>query len=829
MFTNDTLLIMNKNDEDLDLALALGPANRVQTGSGNVSGAGVNAKLKVDLAFAASDPLSELVWSPHKGLSLKCADSNLPDKKPLLLWNVGPTGKVSSPSQSIVSWGAGPKVATDGGILSLSSPIPNLENKLGEKTDDVVEERARISTCIHLEDSCKKNKSMEEDVAYNARGNNITELEVASCSRPNVSKLSKNSDIQSPMGPCGKETSASGGSRQNNADILCPKLEASAENELSNQIVKEVQSFGLTSPPKNEVCLYQEKGKEKALSSGEANSLRLANGDDDGSNESVESCNSVGFLSRGIKRQSYDQDSIHSNQRLKKQGRHGSLSIKKPHSSFINWISNMVKGFSDSCKEESSTPGLTLSCLNDVQAKDDRETSVCIKTSGSPNLGMGFQTMFQSLYSQDIKAPDTVVQVENYSIQESEELVVAENTSTKHLPRSFHSGDENTCKQIVVSNVQENPSISRNIVGQPSQPWIISADMACTKLAENKAAGDFLTCDGTAENVAPNSPLAMINLPGKSSYLTSLWITRFSTKTPQLGKGKQTNQVAIECHSESLNVNSDSERNYVFSNDQKYSKSMVNSQEEHVYASSKEIQRLGSNLEVSSDGKCTHKLRPARPTPEYSGSSEAMASVFARRLDALKRIVPTKRNITRSSLCFFCGKNSHDLLECPEATETEIDDLLVKTSSYDMTQESKSLCIRCFQLDHWAISCPLGSASKHCQSESHVSGVNPKEIMITSHSDNEIIKEHRGQSFPFLSVVPSKNNDAPADILHAIRKLRLSRVDILRWMDSHVSFSHLNGFFLRLRLAKLESGLGGTGYCVACIIGDTREKHLLQA
>lgn len=829
MFTNGTLLIMNKKDEDLDLALALGSANyRVQTESNNVSGAGVNAKLKVDMAFAASNPLSELVWSPHKGLGLKCADPNLADKKPFLLWNVGPSGKLSSPSQSIRSVGAGDKVANDDGILMLSSPMPNLETKLGEKTADVGEERASIPSFIQMEDSYKKNKYVEEDVAYNPRVNNSTELEAASCSKPNATKLSKNSNVQSPMEPHDKETSGSGGSKQNKPDMLCSKLEASAENELCNPIVKEAQSLGemrLPSPPNNEVCLYQEKGKEKPLSEGDIH-RRLANGDDGDSNESVESCNSVGFLSTGIKRQSCDQDSIHSNKRMKIQGSHGSTSIIKPHSSFMNWISNMVKGFSDSCKEESSALDLTLSCLNGVQAKDDRETFACTKTRGSPNLTMGFQTMFQSLYCQDTKTPDTVAPVEHYSIQESEELVVADNTSTKHPPKSFHSDDENTCKQIVVSNVQENPCISRNIVGLPSQPWVFSADMACspfaceTNLAENKAAGEIPTCDGTSGNIAPSSPLAMSNSPGKSSYLTSLWITRLSTKSPQLGKGNQTNQVAVERHTEYQNVIPDCQRNYVFSNDQNHSKSMANSHEERVYGSSKDIQRLYSNPEVSSDDNCAHILRPTHPTPEISGSSVAMASVFARRLDALKRNVPTKRetNLTRSSMCFFCGKSSHDLRECPEVTETEIEEMLVKTSSHDMIEESKSLCIRCFQFDHWAISCPSGLANKHCQSEKLVSGINPKEII-----KNEF-KENRGSGFPFLSLVTSKNNDASAEIFHAIRKLRLSRVDILRWMDSHVSFTHLNGFFLRLRLAKFESGLGGTGYCVACIIGDTREN-----
>lgn len=41
-----------------------------------------------------------------------------------------------------------------------------------------------------------------------------------------------------------------------------------------------------------------------------------------------------------------------------------------------------------------------------------------------------------------------------------------------------------------------------------------------------------------------------------------------------------------------------------------------------------------------------------------------------------------------------------------------------------------------------------------------------------------------------------------------------------RFMNSGASLSHLEGFFLRIRLGKWEEGLGGTGYHVACIRGE---------
>ncbi|KAK9068188.1 hypothetical protein SSX86_012299 [Deinandra increscens subsp. villosa] len=65
--------------------------------------------------------------------------------------------------------------------------------------------------------------------------------------------------------------------------------------------------------------------------------------------------------------------------------------------------------------------------------------------------------------------------------------------------------------------------------------------------------------------------------------------------------------------------------------------------------------------------------------------------------------------------------------------------------------------------------------------------------------------------------------ETPKDIFDTIRKLRLSRTDILKWMNSRSSVAHLDGFFLRLRVAKWEEGAGGSKYYVACITGSKGE------
>ncbi|XP_023770535.1 uncharacterized protein LOC111919150 isoform X1 [Lactuca sativa] len=70
-----------------------------------------------------------------------------------------------------------------------------------------------------------------------------------------------------------------------------------------------------------------------------------------------------------------------------------------------------------------------------------------------------------------------------------------------------------------------------------------------------------------------------------------------------------------------------------------------------------------------------------------------------------------------------------------------------------------------------------------------------------------------------ISLYERVTKEAPKDIFDTIRRLRLSRTDILKWMNSGFSFSHLDGYFLRLRVAKWAEGAGGSRYYVACITG----------
>ncbi|XP_024996936.1 uncharacterized protein LOC112529772 [Cynara cardunculus var. scolymus] len=77
-----------------------------------------------------------------------------------------------------------------------------------------------------------------------------------------------------------------------------------------------------------------------------------------------------------------------------------------------------------------------------------------------------------------------------------------------------------------------------------------------------------------------------------------------------------------------------------------------------------------------------------------------------------------------------------------------------------------------------------------------------------------------------ISLYERVTKEAPKGMFDTIRRLRLSRTDIMKWTNSRLSVAHLDGFFVRLRLAKWEEGAGGSRYYVACVTGLRGETPL---
>ncbi|XP_052189439.1 uncharacterized protein LOC127799445 isoform X2 [Diospyros lotus] len=977
------------------------------------TGVGVNAASK--MIFVASDALSELVWSPHNGLSLKCADCSLTEKKPFLLWDVGPSNAVLSSSESIkcgttsdkpvdeqnlftsqvdfcmekeVGEGAS-MVGSPTGIAGIS---PIFGRNQGYHTDDMEELKVTGGvSAVHANQREESTRNIDRDVFCSPNDLQVTStaesrennegpenqmtpdyipvrteearLEIAqtktlltnrnegmitnsngkvgnivSASQILGIGLALTSEVHSKALdiPVAKLTSRGKGDkdvtlviedeskskiRMDVPDSLPPpgKVESTAENNYHLLIDKKAcrqsdkglpsNEFGLSegSPTNSRARLYRRKGKEKALSDRAVNE-RMSNDEDD-SHESVESCNSAGLFSSGKKRWSFEEQWIVGSKRAKKQigESPASTSFVGQDSSFMNWISNMVKGLNKTNRDDSPFLALTFNHPNHGHESYDQQIMTYSRNRHPGSRNMGFQTIFQSLYCSEPKDLERKAPNGNSTTGGSKEILLADKQSGANVtPIACHGGNDNFCKQRFQSNKKFNQSTSGSEAGpsfklKTSTANIPAAPEMCktSSSSEQNKAWNLGCIDvknktnssasslgkrkvESSENNVPD-PLPEAKVTDNFGYgcnpLESFWVTRLYPRTSgpvlNLENGDQDASGALDRSADCARVIPD---NHVdFPIEQKYSEAKEYSNEDLNNVVGKEPQYCAPNSDASygfkrlrghSAQKSVYKSNPFLPSPKYK-NSEAIASVFARRLDALKHIIPLgmEDNPTRTmTTCFHCGKSGHDLRDCSEVTEGERQTLLSNISSYNGAEESPCFCIRCFQLDHWAISCPMASTSMqhpsgndtalgnhlsaskmrirmgnerdprmlenkqlhfqaaedytNCDGENSQVDINKH---VASISWDSTIKGK--QISPLSELADRKSSDAPEGMFDAIRKLRLSRMDILKWMNSCGSLLHLNGFFLRVRLGKWEKGIGGTGYYVARIAGMAKGEQ----
>ncbi|MCL7047115.1 hypothetical protein MKW94_001415, partial [Papaver nudicaule] len=123
----------NKEEPMTDLGLSTCPGNQSpHLGSNDDSSAGANAGSRADMIFVTSAPLSELVWSPQKGVSLKSADCSLPEKNFSFLYGVASNTLVLSPPQSITARDAKENTTMDEETLVSWQMEPRLRCRLSE-------------------------------------------------------------------------------------------------------------------------------------------------------------------------------------------------------------------------------------------------------------------------------------------------------------------------------------------------------------------------------------------------------------------------------------------------------------------------------------------------------------------------------------------------------------------------------------------------------------------------------------------------------------------------------------------------------------------------
>ncbi|XVF28684.1 hypothetical protein REPUB_Repub15cG0051300 [Reevesia pubescens] len=1020
----------NENIEPVtDLGLALGYSNHsTQRRLSNDLGAGANAASRLDVTFVATDPLSELVWSPQKGPSLKCTDCSFSDKKHSLVWGAGPSNVVLSPQQINtstrssndkpideesfnISMSTFPDMNTkasnidnsgesardnDGIRLShelqtdnnnsfqgTASFVEEIRTKRGESDENVVDKNDLVdSKGAYF--SCRENSQVAEPEIAEAMENNfrsspdemkpgVAQIDSLFNSSANEAKDVGSGTLLSRMemvlaseahadnkceacGPPEKNLTSAGGRKQDEPASLMEKkgksklkgdissslwptekLEATAENDLQAQISdnacvaksnisgsesaseveknsqhqKEILPKKICtdkhSPTNSRIHRYRRKGKKKALSDGDVKGMMLKEEDD--SHESVESCNSAGLFSSGKKRCGFEQKLIEGSKRVKKQmdGSPCSSSFVKHDSSFMNWISNMTRGF---LKSKDETPSLALTVANPNQSHESPEKNLDASDKNRDPWcrNIGFQSIFHSIYSPKEKVRGTT-QNENYQTGLEPTNKTCDIDAT---PIACHGQNLNFHKVFLLSNERFKESISGGRAGPPTQLMISSINLSPKKSSEGSSAenknsrnlAEGVEKDGASsssygkrkamntENIGSDPPSegkTVYNIGYKNNLRESLWITRF---TPRSSSSKLNDDTggAVECSSDSMKLFPSSQNKVNFSSNLKIVEARQKCAAEPLTSYGKELPcateieaSIGFNkIIVQNDQKSKCKVSSILPSPRLK-DSEAMTSLFARRLDALKHIMPSGlSDNTASSIisCFFCGRKGHLLKYCPEIRDNEIEDLLRNIKSSNRLEELSCVCIRCFQLDHWAVACPSSRGQHQSARRASLPNLNEpqcyarfeankklfydnqeaiaantvcdgidtgkgpstnygvtadkmrsntsasKKYVASSSKENEL-KEN--QITPWANFFNQQVSDMPKAIFDAVRMLRLSRTDILKWMNSQISLSHLEGFFLRLRLGKREEGLGGTGYYVAHITGMTLSRLVYLA
>ncbi|XP_056176774.1 uncharacterized protein LOC115677660 isoform X3 [Syzygium oleosum] len=653
------------------------------------------------------------------------------------------------------------------------------------------------------------------------------------------------------------------------------------------------------------ICGSRRKGKEKALSDGDASGRLLK--EDDNSHESVESCNSAGLFSVGRKRGSVEAHLIDGNKRARYgQNQSASSSFAGQDSSFMNWISNMVKGLSKTNQDVAGSLSLALTGPSSGNEHPD-DSFVAGGQNLDGNCGnMGFKSIFQSIYCP------------NKTAQESRTLLLpsqAGEGSTKIEPdnkicaKDVHplaclAENDNPSKKLLLQCRMMDESTPEIGAGGPNITRILDARFAVSqencenhstknknldnldngsyknsKNSSNSSLGEINSIKAGKDH-SSSSEEKISNLGSRNDPLGSLWITRFSSRTScsiqkqdlcvqsmggtiedsgNLIRITAQSKQSFGCHPAPTNLevkdcNSEEPSNGV-------------GKEPQDCAAGSEASFGFRKLQNSHDHHMIHKVNCISSSQRLK-SSEEMASLFARRLDALKHIIPTNPldvGAGCSATCLFCGIKGHGLRNCSEIAEAELEDLLRTAKSYQVVEEMPPLCIRCYQLNHWAVTCP-NVVSKLMPPEDCIYVVNnrcsdiaqlqnkqmyQKSNLIDSSNGNLKLKElsTSGKDIPIPSWIrkcsalsPFQNqlkdnvitttgnfgewhiSDVPKAIFDSIKMLQLSRTSILKWMSARTSPVHLDGFFLRLRLGKWEEGLGGTGYYVACITGMQRDK-----
>lgn len=869
-------------------------------------GAGVNAVKKFGMS-----PLSELVWSPDEGLSIKIAASSLGTRKASLQWNADTLSIViSSPQQS----GAGGTKSGDNICDNLAEVSEKMPSQLRHHSDSSVRVTMaspnRITNLDVLQSTSMR--SQEHDSRINLMNEGKEGFENCCVDKPE--------DVEASNCPskCCKDASHSPASRKEampsiseNQDCcattvhndrswatnawrarlikaVCPNdsmLPKSTENALSPSSLgisceageftgklasflgnRNVQSMGKDSKiisdipavhsydNRQEPILEErqkdepvgeraesasginafarcesspglnarniEKGKEKVIYN---NSHFVSNSkESDDSNESIESCPSTKAPKR--KHAECSAASMHSmEKRCRREDDGSSCSglLQKCGASFFNWMSSLTNGLT---MFDEATAAVPLDQKFTTTGEGSAAPPLPLQNSNSiPMQAVGFNSLFKSLYSHNVMITSTNTchkPESNCTVNALNRLTLEMNGSSSILDKQIGMGRETLDMATHTSAAERFQMASggskENFHNQLNISPLPDSSKFCSRSVEKQN-----ECTAGCSIAATTY---------KSGPVENLWISRLLPKTS-----------AGLMEAKPCNVEGTVNPYCVV--DKLYCSSFQNLSIEKEINNIQHFTGRGSSDEATSS-KC-----PAMPSEEPK-QSEMMASVFAKRLDALRhaktpavqlaiacdRGMSKQKNHKANS--FVVSYRSHDELEVGQETH--------KSSSRNGRivlwvgdKGKEQLCAR----NNEDLGGNVLSDCKHQyrggRSITGKSAIPQYKLEVnTLGEDVERRVELKGGVSDFVAgvseikqivpygIMPNDICDESSVVFGALHRLRLSRSNIIRWLKSPIMHTTLDGFFVRLRFGKWEEALGGTGYHVARLNGALDRNRL---
>ncbi|KAI4342693.1 hypothetical protein MLD38_027285 [Melastoma candidum] len=878
--------------------------------------AGANAG---SLSFVAANPVSELVWSPQ-GLTLKYADCSFMERQSFRFLGVGPSNMVI-PTSHAEKIDIENIASTKAEVASPEGNSMANEANASKDAPDVGDARNRDRNSNHdLFDHVEKLSKPDESTSLAYPGRNVGRTIELLQNEPEPADHSSHDKasgcgskkqvigvaLGAALSPKDIDNAVDGGPLSRLAENeqvgktcfpLSEKRESMDENDIrepDSQIaggaemkfaasvseVKNKSIHGMKNkleklvPPRNHYpensrgLENQSADNRKTSFDTDANGRLLKEKND--SSDSVESCNRAMVAK---KRWPADQPLFICSKRAKQiHDRPSSSSFSGQNSSFMNWMANIMKGLSRPTMDAAAPISFAF-----ADPGNSLEDVACAYTSEQNARHTGFQSFFQRIYQPNEDAPEVGLPINANEARMgsastggfnevrticTDQMQCQEGTDDVREPLLLSNNEFHEDTPVVASGPSYLPlgnhghiSVYKGVSGSYS----VEDKVLVNKKSEHKT----LKAD-SAEDKTPQF--------GYKGDFGSLWINRFSSKSScsllkmeeaVRGPGGATDY----CHNSAKTLVQSpkpgvSKKNTVNGNVDDY-----HNERPLGAAGNKLTDCLVGGTEFSdgftraascSEENNVREVDVILPS-KCLKSSEEMASTFAQRLDALRRNIPPRENCDAKPnvLCFFCGMMGHQLRVCTNVAKSDLKGLLTNAHTHEPPNMSPA-CIKCFQLNHWAISFPhnqvqgikrdgLGVWVRHGFSDAtrvqneqtllkncHGKGdgnlkrraVSASGTLTRAREDEEIStatnQKDQTENTTGCDSVLEKASEMPKGIFDMIRNLHLSRTDILKWMNSGTSLIHLEGYFLRLRLGKWGDKLGGSGYLVACISGMTQ-------